>query len=190
LCRLKLEAKIEKNPAFKVAVGSFLIVLVFLSTILRLDIYLNGSTPMLSFGNVIALAIGLLFSPTFSALTSGLGFSLFDIFFPQYIFSLPFTFLSKFCMVFVCSLISKKKFKFKNKNLKDYLAIFIAFLVFSVLRTFKVFIFNLIILKLEFLPNLILVSENLFFCLINLIIALVLVVPLNKIIKKALNKIS
>lgn len=66
-------------------------------------------------GNALCLMAGILMTPLYGGLASGLGSVIFDLTNPLYFSSAPFTFINKFAMGFVTGLVYHKSKK-KNKK--------------------------------------------------------------------------
>ncbi len=95
------------------------------------------------FGNSMCLFSGLILSPLYAGLSSGLGSLIFDLlFYPSsFAFNLFFTFINKFALAFFCSLCFNKLKKIElNKILILILSGLLGQVSYIVLYLFKVFI--------------------------------------------------
>jgi uncharacterized membrane protein len=96
--------------------------LIFLATNINFVFSIGGYKEIIHFGDALCLVCGLLFSPTFAGICSGSGCFVFDVLNPIFISSSVFTFLFKFIMSYICSLVAHKILKIKNEYIKFFLA--------------------------------------------------------------------
>ncbi|MDR3178598.1 MAG: ECF transporter S component [Oscillospiraceae bacterium] len=184
------------NSSFQICLSGIMSALVFVATSIRIDVPIGVSNAMLSLGNVMCITSALLLSPFLAGISSGIGSLIFDLVTPIYVFSAPFTFFSKFCMAFVCSKVSQKclilncssfiKKRLSNEDRSNLFGAISGIVVFIFLRILKVFLFNSIVLHLDFFSNVALSSKNIFVTVINSILAVIFALPLTKILKKSL----
>ncbi|MCD7889690.1 MAG: ECF transporter S component [Oscillospiraceae bacterium] len=89
------------NLYFMVSVG-MMAALCFVGNYLQIKIPNGVLITRIHFGNSMCLLSGLLLGGFGGGLASGIGAGLYDLLDPVYIFSAPFTFLSKFAMGYIC----------------------------------------------------------------------------------------
>ncbi|MDR1467266.1 MAG: ECF transporter S component [Oscillospiraceae bacterium] len=183
-----MKIKNETNT-FWLCISGIMSALIFVATYIRIDIPIGPSTAMISLGNVLCIASGLLLSPVLAGLSSGTGSFIFDLVTPQYLFSAPFTFFSKFCMSFICSKFIEKNSK-KNSKKTNFLGALSGILSFIIIRTIKVFIYNKAVLNLELWANIILASKSISVTIINSVLALIFALPLALSLERSLLKIG
>ena len=82
--------------------------LVFVASLISIDIPTALGNTRIHLGNVLCLLSGLLLGPLRGGLAAGIGSALFDLTNPLYTPDAPFTFAFKFTMAFVCGIISKR----------------------------------------------------------------------------------
>lgn len=95
------------------------------------------------FGNSMCLLSGFILPPLYAGLASGLGSLIFDLmFYPSsFILNLLFTFVNKFALAFVCSLLFNKLKRLElNKILTLILSGLLGQISYIILYLFKVFI--------------------------------------------------
>lgn len=97
----------NKKLSFIISVG-LMAALVFVGNYLQIKIPNGILVTRIHFGNSMCLLAGLLLGGLGGGLASGIGAALYDVLDPVYIFSAPFTFLSKFAMGYICGVLAEK----------------------------------------------------------------------------------
>ena len=96
----------KKASVYKLVCTSLMATFVIISTFLGITLPIGETHITFHLGNIACLLAGILLGPFYGGLASAIGSAIFDLLNPLYITSLPFTFVFKFIMAFVCGLIA------------------------------------------------------------------------------------
>ena len=161
--------------------------LVFVGSMISIEIPLLGDQTRIHFGNIFCLLSGLLLGGVGGGLSAGIGSFLFDAINPKYLPGAPFTFAFKFMMAFVCATIAYGG-NSKGKNQKrNIVACVCGALTYVVLYVSKGFIENLIV-GTEIGTASINAMAKLGTSTVNGLIAVVFAVPLAFALRKGLEQ--
>ena len=145
----------------------------FVATSVKIDIPLAGGNTMVHLGNALCIVSGILLGPILGGLSAGIGSFLFDLFSPFFITSAPFSFVFKFILSSVSSLIYNCKILKNSKILlKVLVASFVSSFLYIVLHLSKVFIYNFCFLKVPISVCMILIVKSLSVSIINLMVSM------------------
>ncbi len=159
-----------KQSIQKITLVGLFTALVFVGTMIKIDIPIAGSRTMVHLGNAVCIVCGIFLGPIYGALASGMGSFLFDLFSPIFITSAPFSFIFKFCLAYVSAKIySTSKFKFIPKTI---LSGTLGCLVYIFLHTSKIFIYNFYFLKLPLNIVYLIITKNLVVSLLNAFVSI------------------
>ena len=154
-----------KQSLKKITLIGLFSALVFVGTMIKIDISLVFSNTMVHLGNAVCIVCGIFLGPIYGGIAAGFGSFLFDAFSPIFVTSAPFSFVFKFCLAFVSAKIyNLNKFEFLPRIL---LSATLGCLVYIFLHISKVFVYNLCFFKLSLSTVFIIVIKNLFVSLIN-----------------------
>ena len=143
-----------------------------------------GST-RLHLGNVMCLLSGMLLGPWYGGLAAGFGSMLFDLLNPAYIASAPFTFVFKFAMAAVCSLVIGAR---SDKKRWCLLGSFTGAITYVILYLGKSFAESYLVLGVPFETVWLTLVQKGTVSTINGIIAATVSVPLFFALRSALRK--
>ena len=181
---------LKKSNVYKLVQSSLMATFVIISTFLGITFPIGATNFTFHLGNIVCLLAGILLGPFYGGLAAAIGSAIFDLLNPLYIASLPFTFVFKFIMTFICGLIAHcngKKGKFQRYNVAGAL---IGSLVYVILRSLKAMLFNLYLLQMEPFSALLLTLNGTLFSLVKTIFTVLAVAILLPLIQEKLNKVS
>lgn len=160
-----------KQSLKKITLIGLFSALVFVGTMIKIDISLAFSNTMVHLGNAVCIICGIFLGPIYGGIAAGFGSFLFDVFSPIFITSAPFSFVFKFCLAFVSAKIynNLNKFEFLPRFLSSATLGCFAYIF---LHISKVFIYNICFLKLSLNTVFIIVIKNLFVSLINTFVSI------------------
>ena len=165
----------------KITLVGLFTALVFVGTMIKIDIPIAGGSAMVHLGNAICIICGIFLGPIYGSLAAGMGSFLFDLFSPIFITSAPFSFIFKFCLAYVSAKIySTSKFKFMTKTIFSGI---MGCLVYIFLHTSKLFIYNVYFLKLPLNIVYLIITKNLVVSLLNAFVSIFISVVLLKSLK-------
>ena len=165
----------------KITLVGLFTALVFVGTMIKIDIPIAGGSAMVHLGNAVCIICGIFLGPIYGSLAAGMGSFLFDLFSPIFITSAPFSFIFKFCLAYVSAKIySTSKFKFIPKTI---LSGTLGCLVYIFLHTSKLFIYNVYFLKLPLNIVYLIITKNLVVSLLNAFVSIFISVVLLKSLK-------
>lgn len=146
---------------------------------------ITGTPTRIHLGNTMCLLAGLLFGGVSGGLSAGLGSMFYDFTNPLYIPSSPITFITKFCMGFVCGVVAKKGAGTVSRSI---VAAVLGQVTYIVLYLGKTFIESMLLGNaLE--TTLVVIGQKAVASGINAAVAVAVSVPLSIAIRKALVKI-
>lgn len=132
-------------------------------------------------GNALCLMAGILMTPTYGGLASGLGSMLFDLTNPAYFSSAPFTFINKFLMGFVAGLVYHKSNKKDKKTI--LIAGVLGQLTYIVLYLSKSFIENKFLMGLTMEATMAEIIQKGSVSLFNGVISVIFALILSSVLK-------
>lgn len=132
-------------------------------------------------GNALCLLAGMLMTPAYGGLASGLGSVIFDLTNPIYISSAPFTFINKFAMGYVTGLVYHKS-KEKNK-INMFIAGILGQLTYIILYLSKSFIKSRYLLDLSIEATMVEITQKAYVSLFNGVISVIFAVILASALK-------
>ncbi len=180
----------KNKNLFRLTTTGLMIALVFTASYIRISLPLAGGSTGIHLGNIFCILSGLLLGPIYGGLAAGLGSCLFDITNPLYVTAAPFTLAFKFLMAFVCGLIAYSKSK-EGLNVKlNFLAAITGSVTYIVLYLSRTFIVNQFFIGMEIQTNLINVVQKGGISLFNAVIAVVIAVPLARVLRTVLDKVK
>ncbi|MEE3449722.1 MAG: ECF transporter S component [Acutalibacteraceae bacterium] len=187
---MKLKEKKFLNYVFAAVMAA----MIFVSTyFLKIPVSTPAGQTMLKVSNILVLLAGMLFGGVFGGLAGGIGNGLYDLFDPVYITSAPLTFIKFFLMAFVCGTISNSGGAKATSTKRNLIAAVSGALTYWTLYIAE----SIIKLMLEgsaFAPAVSAVVPKMITSGINQTVAVIgamlLIVPLNKALKKFLPKFS
>ena len=154
----------------KITLVGLFTALVFVGTMIKIDIPIAGGSAMVHLGNAVCIICGIFLGPIYGSLAAGMGSLLFDLFSPIFITSAPFSFIFKFCLAYVSAKIySTSKFKFVPKII---LSGMFGCLVYLFLHISKLFIYNVYFLKLPLNIVYLIITKNLVVSLLNAFVSI------------------
>ena len=154
----------------KITLVGLFTALVFVGTMIKIDIPIAGGSAMVHLGNAVCIICGIFLGPIYGSLAAGIGSFLFDLFSPIFITSAPFSFIFKFCLAYVSAKIySTSKFKFVPKII---LSGMFGCLVYLFLHISKLFIYNVYFLKLPLNIVYLIITKNLVVSLLNAFVSI------------------
>ncbi len=154
----------------KITLVGLFAALVFVGTMIKVDIPIASSDTMVHLGNAVCIICGIFLGPIYGALASGMGSFLFDLFSPIFITSAPFSFIFKFFLAYVSAkTYSLIKLKFMPKTIFSGI---IGCLVYIFFHTSKVFIYNVYFLKLPLNMVYLIITKNLVVSLLNAFVSI------------------
>ncbi len=168
--------------------------MIFVTTyFLKIPIATPAGPTMLKVSNILILLAGILFGGVYGGLAAGIGSGLYDLLDPVYITSAPLTFVRFFIMAFVCGVIANsgnaKGTSFK-RNLCGTLAGALTYWLLYISES----VIKLVIEGSAVVPAIGAVAPKMMTSGINqavaVIGAMILIIPLNKALKKYLPKFS
>lgn len=187
----------SKNSIYKTVTVGLLGALVFVSNYLSFPIPVPvGDISRIHLGNVFCLLAGFVMGPVGGGLASGIGAALYDLTYPAYIASAPFTFLFKFMLAFVCGLIAHSG-KMSGSMLGEcristpryFVAAIAGSATYIVLYLAKAYISAILVGSAHEAALLSLVTK-LATSSVNAVLAVVISVPLAAVIKNALKSVK
>lgn len=132
-----------------VVITALMSALVFLGIyIMRIEVVILGNHIMVHFGNMFCLLAAILFGRRCGALAGAIGMSLFDLISGRFIVYVPFVFILKYFMGFICGSIKNKyedRFTLNKINLLSIIAALLFNIIFSPVISFfiKVVVYDL-----------------------------------------------
>ena len=172
-----------------IAVTGLMTAMVMIFTFFKITIPLGSGNTMIHMGNVACLLSAFLLGPYRGGIAAGVGSFLFDVIDPAFAASAPFSLVFKFIMAFVCGKIAY----LKNKNGEDIkmniLAACIGVICYILFHLAKSFIIKVYFLNIDYITVLMIIVKELFFSVINAIVACLIAVPLSVVIKKNLSRL-
>ena len=166
--------------------------MIFVTTyFLKIPITTPAGPTMIKVSNILILLGGMLFGGVYGGLAAGIGSGLYDLLDPVYITSAPLTFVRFFIMAFVCGSISNFGKANGTNSKRNAVAAVSGGLAYWLLYIGESII-KLMIEGSAFVPAVVATAPKMATSGINQIIAvvgsLILIVPLNKALKKYLPK--
>ena len=187
----------SKKSIYEIVTVGLLGALVFVSNYLSFPIPVPvGDISRIHLGNVFCLLAGFVMGPVGGGLASGIGAALYDLTYPAYIASAPFTFLFKFMLAFVCGVIAHSG-KMSGSMLKEcristpryFIAAIAGSVTYIVLYLTKAYISAILVGSAHEAAMLSLVT-NLATSSVNAVLAVLISVPLAAVIKNALKSVK
>lgn len=169
-----------------VAVG-LMAALVFAASFLRILIPTPLGNTALHLGNVLCLLSGLLLGGLNGGLAAGFGSFFFDLVYPGYAESAPYTLVFKFCLALVCGLIAYAGGRRGEKTGLNILGAIAGSLTYVVLYLGKSFLFDIWFARTEIATAWTDVAAKGVVSIANAVIACVVAVPLAFVIRKAVS---
>lgn len=168
--------------------ASLMATFVTISTFLGIVIPLGETSSTFHLGNVTCLISGIILGPIYGGLAAAIGSVIFDILNPMYITSIPFTFVFKFIMVFICGTVAYNKER-KGKNFfYNILGATLGSLFYVLLRSIKSLILNLYFLKMEFFSAIFFTLSGTAISILKMILTIIAVGILIPIIKEKISE--
>ncbi len=161
--------------------------LVFVGSMISIEIPLLGDQTRIHFGNIFCLMAGLLLGGVGGGLSAGIGSFLFDVINPKYLVDAPFTFAFKFLMALVCALIAYGNHSHAKNQKRNIVAGVCGALTYVVLYVSKGFIKSMLLgteLQTAFVNSMAKLGTS----TVNGLIAVVFAVPLAFAIRKGLER--
>lgn len=176
----------KKNKLFSITSIGLMGALVYVSSLISIDIPLALGNTRLHLGNVFCLLSGMLLGPVGGGLSAGIGSFFFDVTNPKYITSAPFTFIFKFLLAFVCGKVAYAKNSDGLKLNYNLTGGILGSITYIILYSTRNFIENLL-LGTEMQTAVILTVQKASVSFVNGLIAVVVAVPLGLALRKALD---
>ena len=139
----------KKSRTYYLVMSSIMATFVIISTFLSIIIPIGEMNMTVHLGNITCLLAGVLLGPFYGGLSAAIGSAIFDILNPIYITSVPFTFVFKFIMTFICGIIAHSNGKKGESQFYNITGAVAGSLVYMFLRAIKSLLFNLYLLKME-----------------------------------------
>lgn len=178
---------LKRSNTYNLVMASIMAAFVLLTTFMGITVPIGGTNIAFHLGNITCLLSGVLLGPVYGGFASAIGSAIFDILNPIYITSLPFTFVFKFIMTFICGTIAYSN----NKNGEDYLYNIVGAttgsLVYMGLRSIKALVINLYFLDMEPLTALLFMLSGLIVAVLKTAFTVGAVAVLFPIMKEKLN---
>ena len=176
----------KKNTAKQLAFVGIMAALVYVtSAFLQIQIPTAIGSTRLHMGNVMCLLSGLLLGPVPGGLAAGIGSAFFDLTNPAYIASTPFTFAFKFLMAWVCGTVARLG---KEQLWALIVGAAVGAVSYVLLYLGKSFVEDYLVLGLPFEGVILSLGTKALTSTVNGVIAAVVSVPLNLILKPLLKK--
>lgn len=169
--------------------SSVMATLVTISTFLGIIIPVGGTNTMFHLGNITCLLAGVILGPIYGSLAAAVGSAVFDILNPLYITSLPFTFVFKFIMTFICAKIAYSDRKNGQNKQTNVWGATLGCLVYTFLRALKSLLVNLFFFQIEPLTTLLLTLNGTILSVIKSIFTIAAFAILTPIVREKLGKI-
>ncbi len=168
--------------------------MIFVTTyFLKIPVTTPAGPTMLKVSNILILLAGILFGGVYGGLAAGIGSGLYDLLDPVYITSAPLTFVRFFIMAFVCGTISNSGKSNGTSFSKNLCGTLVGALTYWLLYISESVI-KLMIEGSAFVPALAATAPKMITSGINQAVAVIgamlLIIPLNKALKKYLPKFS
>lgn len=180
----------SRFSTFDLAVIGLMSALVFVSSMISINIPTVMNISRIHLGNAFCLLSGLLLGGVQGGFAAGIGSCFFDLTNPLYISSAPFTFAFKFLMAFVCGKVAHRGDSRATKLSQNILASALGALTYVILYLGKNFLEDTLFLRTEMATALIDVSQKAATSLTNAAIAVIISVPLWTAIRAALGRTS
>ncbi|MFA9379964.1 MAG: ECF transporter S component [Acetanaerobacterium sp.] len=167
-----------------VAVG-LLAALVFAASFLRIKLPTPVGDTALHLGNVLCLLAGLLLGGLNGGLAAGFGSFFFDLVYPGYAESAPYTLVFKFLLAFVCGVIAYAGGRKGQKTSTNIIGAIAGSLTYVVLYLGKSFLFDVWFARTEVATAVTDVAAKAVVSTTNAVIAVVVAVPLAIAVRRA-----
>lgn len=180
--------KNKKITTSDIVLVGLMAALCFVSNFFRIPLPSVVGNTAIHFGNIFCLLAGLILGSVKGGLSAGIGSMIFDLVYPGYAASAPFTLVFKFMLAFVCGLIAysnKSQGKILWKNIVGSICGSFAYVVLYISKSF---ITQYYFYKSSFEATIVAVGQKLIVSSINAVIAVILAVILAPIFKAALSK--
>ena len=178
----------KKSSTYNLVMSSIMATFVTISTFLGVVVPIGGTNTTFHLGNITCLLAGIILGPIYGSLAAAVGSVIFDILNPIYITSIPFTFVFKFIMTFICGTIAYNNDRSGENQIYNIVGATVGSLVYIVLRTIKSFIINLYFIKIEPLAAMLLTLNGTFLSVIKSIFTVSAVAILLPIIREKLSE--
>ena len=187
-----MEDKKKQKKLQQYILTAVMAAMIFVTTMfLKIPISTPAGPTMLKVSNILILLAGILFGGVFGGLAAGIGSGMYDLFDPVYITSAPLTFVKFFIMAFICGAISNSRGSKGTSVSKNLCGCLVGALTYWLMYITESVI-KLMIEGSAFVPALAAVSPKMITSGINQAVAVIgamlLIVPLNKALKKYLPK--
>lgn len=185
---------LKQKKLLNYVLAAVMAAMIFTATyFLKIPIATPAGQTMLKVSNILILLAGILFGGVYGGLAAGIGSGLYDLLDPVYISSAPLTFVRFFIMAFVCGIIANSKGSKGTSFKKNLIGSISGAATYWILYIGE----SVIKLMLEgsaFVPALSAAAPKMITSGINQVVAVIgamlLIVPLNKALKKFLPKFS
>lgn len=177
--------------AKNMALVGVLTALVFAANWISIPIPTPLGSTRFHLGNVMCLLSGFLLGPVAGGFAAGLGSMFFDFTYPEYVSEAWITFLMKFAMACLCGLIARRggaRLSTAGKWRRNTVAAVSGALLYVILYVSKNFVYSYFFLRMELTPVLLTVAQKGAVSLVNGIIAVAAVLPLNTALRAALSR--
>lgn len=179
---------LKKSNTYNLVMSSIMATFVTISTFLGVVIPIGDTNTTFHLGNITCLLAGIILGPIYGSLSAAVGSVIFDILNPIYITSIPFTFVFKFIMTFICGTIAYNNGKNGENQFYNIIGATVGSVVYIVLRAIKSLIINLYLLKMEPLTAILLTLNGTFFSVLKTIFTVGAVAILLPIIREKLSE--
>ena len=179
-----------KNLAIrKISLVAVMAAVVFVSSQIQIPIPLGLSVTRVHIGNGFCLLCGLLLGPLLGGLSAGIGSCFFDLLNPIYLTSVPFTFIFKFLMAYICGKIAwteKKESKSLAINLTGTI---LGAIIYIILYLSKSYIKDVFVRGIPKQGAIAALFTRGLASLTNAIVGVIIAIVLLKVLKPIINKV-
>lgn len=168
--------------------SSIMATFVTISTFLGVTIPMGDMNMTFHLGNITCLFAGIILGPIYGSLAAAIGSVIFDILNPIYITSIPFTFVFKFIMTFICGKIAYNNDKNGENQFYNVIGATVGSLVYIILRTIKSLVINLYFIRMEPLAAMLLTLNGTVLSVLKTIFTVGAVAVLLPIIREKLSE--
>jgi len=179
----------KNNSVLKITFVGLMAALVFAASYMRIIIPLSlgGNTAAIHFGNIFCVLSGLFFGPLYGGLAAGIGSAVYDLTNPLYISSMPFTLVFKFTLAAVCGKVAHSNGRGANDTKFNIIGAAAGSVAYIILYLGRDFLNNILFLKLQLAPTLVMTGQKAIASSFNAILAVVISIPVYMVLKKALD---
>lgn len=167
----------------KIVITSLMSALCFVGAYISIPVALPFGSAIIHFGNIFMIVAALVFGKVIGGLSAGIGMFLFDIFSGTFLMYAPGTFIVKFISGFICGKIAFSDRNFKNRYL---FASIVGISINIILSPFNSIAVNMFSNNFQIVPLIMSAFGTFFISILNGIIAIVVALPISKIIIFAL----